>query len=206
MSEVLQHIEFEVKFKVEGETVYPFKALLEQTFGVKDFVYVQSDDIYYVKGDEFLRYRFSDNKKDKRAELTYKKKLEGSKNNIMRIEYNVRVDGNDPKVIEAMAEALGFKRNFTINKICHIYHTEKATLVFYSVRDLDNQKLDHFIEIEVNEKLSITEEEGWEIIKDWESKLSPLGISSKNRLRRSLFEMYRRDEKEDACNTLTSSK
>ena len=189
--EILQYCEFETKYKVNGDLVYQFKHLIEKSLGIKDFVYVQSDDVYYVKGEEFLRHRFSESPGG-RAELTYKRKMEGSKNNIIRTEVNLRVDPNEPPTVEKFANVLGFIRNFQISKYCHIYHTDKATVVFYSVRDWETNKLDHFIEIEVNEDLQFTEAEGWEIIRDWEAKLEPLGITARNRLRKSLFEMYRK--------------
>jgi predicted adenylyl cyclase CyaB len=189
---ILEFTEFETKYKIaDGNVQYEFKRIMEQVHSLNCF-YVQSDDVYFVKGDEFLRYRFADDKKVKRSELTYKAKIK-SANNIIRKEINLRVDANDRNTVKEFCETLGYIYNFTINKACHIYHADDATLVFYSVRDSDNE-LTHFIEIEVGEDLKVTESQGWDIIKKWEKALEPLGIKAQNRLRKSLFEMYRKIE------------
>lgn len=192
--EKLEFIEFETKYRVEGDLVYQFKRLAETLEGVEEFIYIESDDIYYVdsKGD-FARYRYSKSKDDKRAEVTWKVKPEGATNNIRRLEINWRVDETPAKDIEAGIELRGFKRNFRISKIVHIYRLPEVTLPFYTVID-ETGKMAHFIEIEVREDLlhNLTEEQAWEIIKKYEAILAPLGISAQKRLRKSLFEMYKR--------------
>jgi len=184
-------VEFETKYRVDDPKIlWDFKHLVEKQIGRKDFIYIQSDDIYYVKtADEFIRYRFSES--DKRSELTIKRKT-GTGNNIIREETNLRVDGNSFDLVENFIKQLGFTFNFRINKQCHIYHGEECTLVFYSVRDLETNKLAHFIEIEVTEGAGFTEDESWAIIKKYEGLLAPLGVTAQKRLRKSLFEMYRR--------------
>lgn len=190
--ETLKFCEFEVKFKVEGDLIYEFKKLVSQLEGCKDFVYVESDDIYYVKDNEFLRHRFSNFKKDKRSELTFKRKL-NSDNNIKRVEYNVRVDNNSIESIAGFAKELGFDRNFRISKIAHIYKFDDAVVPFYTVID-EQGKMAHFIEVEVNEELleNLTEAEAWVIIEKYEKLLVPLGLTPQKRLRKSLFDMYRK--------------
>lgn len=186
--------EFETKYKIsDGNAQYDFKRLMEDEYKLS-CLYVQSDDLYYVKGDEFLRYRFSDDKKVKRAELTYKAKKKNA-DNIIRKEVNLRVDPSDYKTVDAFCETLDFKRNFSIHKSCHIYKSDEATLVFYTVWDED-KNMTHFIEIEVDEDLipKLTEEEAWDIIRKWEKVLEPIGIKAQNRLKKSLFEMYRKPE------------
>jgi adenylate cyclase class IV len=190
-----QFVEFETKYRIEDPAkLWDFKHLVENQLGRKDFLYVQSDDCYYVKGEDFIRYRFSDNKKDKRAELTIKRKT-GDKNNIIREEVNLRVDNNSFDTVERFIGLQGFEINFRINKQCHIYHGPDCTLVFYSVRDLGTNELAHFIEIEVTEGAGFTEEESWNIIKKYEAALAPVGVSAQRRSRKSLFEMYKREVK-----------
>lgn len=184
--------EMEVKFRVAGDVIYAFKQLVEKQQGLKGFVYIESDDIYYTKGSEFIRHRFAKRGDDKRQELTYKSKSTVN-NNIIRKEVNLRVDPNEHDTVNAFVETFGFQRNFRISKIVHIYNFEDVTIPFYTVID-EQGKLDHFIEIElVEEKIpSLTEEEAWGIIKSWEAVLAPLGVNSQKRLRKSLFEMYRK--------------
>ncbi len=148
-----EFIEFETKYRVDGSLLFDFKKLIEDKLSHHDaFLYIESDDIYYTKGEsDFLRYRFSRSKKDKRAELTYKRKTQNA-NNILREEVNLRVDNNDKDTVEAMVEALNFKRNFKISKMSHIYDFEDVVLPFYTVTD-EEGNTDHFMEIEVRESL-----------------------------------------------------
>ena len=181
-----------MKFKIDEGQRNEWKQLIETFDGLKDFIYVESDDIYYVNGEEFLRYRFSNLKRDKRAELTYKAKTKEG-DNIIRKEVNLRVDASDAATVEAFADALGFSRNFKISKYVDIYVFDDVTLPFYTVITEDGKR-DTFIEIEVKEELlkELTEDEAWAIIKKYEEMLAPLGITHKNRLKKSLFEMYRK--------------
>lgn len=198
--------EFEVKFRIDASKLNDWKSVMrkyrdENPDEYKEHVMVDSDDIYYTRDSsdpevdyEFVRFRFSDDrKKDKRSELTTKKKLKDT-NNIIRIEHNVRVDNNDKKTVHGfITTGLGYQYNFKISKYVQIYVFKDATLPFYTVID-EKGKEDTFIEIEVDEKLlhSITEDEAWEIIAKYEKILEPLGITPRNRLRKSLFEMYRK--------------
>lgn len=150
----------------------------------------------------FMRYRRPSHGLDgDRKELTTKYKQSGSKNNIQREEKNIRVDNVDEDTIMKFVSDLGYKLNFSIWKTCHIYNFEDATIVFYSVYDTTNggkaSKVDTFVEIEVNEETisTKTEKEAWGIIEKYETILAPVGLSAKSRLRRSLFEMYKRDVK-----------
>lgn len=189
----LEFHEVEVKFRVDEAMRNDWKQLVEKIDGLKEHIYTESDDIYYTNNDEFLRYRFSPNKKEKRAEITYKSKI-NKDNNIIRKEVNLRIDGNSSETVEAFVNSLGFKYNFLISKYIDIYKFDDVTLPFYTVID-ENGKRDTFIEIEVNEEKihTLTENECWDIIKKYESILSPLGITAQKRLRKSLFEIYRKE-------------
>jgi adenylate cyclase class IV len=195
--------EVEVKFRMDEAKLNDWKAIVRQHSkdNSKDFVgfvYLDSDDVYYTKESndptldyEFVRYRFST--QEKRAELTTKKKLKDS-NNIIRKEQNVRVDNNSLETInEFITEGLGYEYNFKITKYVSIYIFKDATLPWYTVVD-ENGNRQTFLEIEVNEQLlhKITEEEAWEIIRKYEKILEPLAITPRNRLKKSLFEMYKK--------------
>ena len=197
-SEVLVLTEFETKYRTTEDNRLPFKKLMENHPGSHKFQYIESDDVYFVKGDSkeadrFIRLRFSKHKNVKEKFFTVKKKLNDN-NSIQRIEVDLRIDNTDDYVAKArtFCDIIGYEENFTISKYCHIYNFSDAVLVYYTVYDLETKKYDHFIEIEVNEHLEFTEEQAWDIIKKWEKVLEPLGISARNRSRLSLFEMYRR--------------
>lgn len=194
----LDHIEFESKYRVEQSIILPFKLIVEKMDTFKEFVYAEGPDEYFVKGELFARYRKEANKgPNARAELTIKIKPEGAKNNIIREEYNVRVDGTPRETIVKFLNALGFKHNFTVMKSCFIYRMEDATLVSYTVADITDGDLrseDHFVEIEVSEEQihTMNEDQAWAILTKYEKALEPLGITPQKRLKRSLYEMYRR--------------
>lgn len=149
----------------------------------------------------FMRYRRPSHGLDgDRKELTTKYKQSGSKNNIQREEKNIRVDKVDEDTIMKFVSDLGYKLNFSIEKTCHIYNLDDATIVFYSVYDTTDgkvSKVDTFVEIEVDEESisTKTEKEAWAIIEKYEKLLESVGLSARTRLRKSLFEMYKRDVK-----------
>lgn len=149
----------------------------------------------------FMRYRRPSHGLDNdRKELTTKYKQGGSKNNVQREEKNIRVDKTEESTVVSFMTDIGYKMNFSIWKTCHIYNFDDATLVFYSVYDTTNgkaTKMDNFVEIEVSEEKvhDMTEQQAWEIITKYEKAMESLGITAKNRLRKSLFEMYRREVK-----------
>lgn len=196
----LDHIEFESKYRVEQNILLPFKLIVEKMPTFKEFVYAEGPDEYFIKESLFARYRKEANKgPNARAELTIKIKPEGAKNNIIREEYNVRVDSTPRETIVKFLSALGFKHNFTVMKSCFIYRMEDATLVFYTVADVTDGSLkseDHFVEIEVSEEKihTMTESQAWEILIRYEKLLEPIGLNAQRRLKKSLFEMYRRDK------------
>lgn len=149
----------------------------------------------------FMRYRRpSHGLDDDRKELTTKYKQSGSKNNIQREEKNIRVDGVDEQTIMKFVSDLGYKINFSIWKACHIYNLDDATIVWYQVHDTTTgkvTKVDYFVEIEVDEESisTKTEKEAWAIIEKYEKILENVGLSARSRLRKSLFEIYKRDVK-----------
>lgn len=192
MEKMQMHTEFETKYKLEGDKIFEFKQLVESIDEPYDFIYVQGPDWYYTKPDgSFLRYRKAENDKSNRAELTMKAKQEGSSNNILRKEVNLRVDKNKFSTIDAFAKMLGYDFNFKISKMCHIYRFKEVTLVFYTVRD-EKGVMTHFAEIELDEENihKLTEDEAWDTIRKYERILAPLGITHRHRLNKSLFEMY----------------
>lgn len=149
----------------------------------------------------FMRYRRPSHGLDgDRKELTTKYKQSGSKNNIQREEKNIRVDKVDEETIMKFVSDLGYKLNFSIWKACHIYNLDDATIVWYQVHDTTTgkvSKVDYFVEIEVDEESisTKTEKEAWAIIEKYETILASVGLSARSRLRKSLFEMYKKDVK-----------
>lgn len=198
MNEEKQYLEIEVKFNADSIDRIKFKDIAKK-LNPKHFIYAESPDIYYTKGEaEFIRYRMPmyntlGRENDKRAELTLKKKHTVN-NNIVRTEVNLRVDMNEPDLVNAFCVELGYKKNFVVYKMCDIYIYEDATLVYYTVEDEDG-KYASFIEVEASEEANFTQEQGWEVVQKYEKFLLPLGITAQNRKKLSLFEMYVKNDK-----------
>jgi adenylate cyclase class IV len=189
--------EVECKYNADDIDRIAFKDLAK-SLSPKSFLYVESKDIYYVRGDnEFLRHRLpAENKigtEENRSELTFKKKIK-EQNNWKRVEVNLRIDKNSPELVTAFCEGLGYVKNFSIDKSCDIYFWDDADLVYYSVKD-EEGKYSHYIEIEASEDIGLTQEEAWEVVLKYEKLLAPLGITAQKRKRLSLFEMYRKETK-----------
>ena len=154
-----------------------------------EWIMVSSYDDYFTNDkDEFIRYRYHDHM----GELTIKRKTTDANNNN-RVEVNVPTDGKSGPQIQAFVDLLGYKKNFSIFKTCKIAFLEKAVLVYYVVYDENLNEKKRFIEVEAKETYSWTsEEEAWATVVEYENMLAPLGITQKNRLKKSLFELFKK--------------
>jgi predicted adenylyl cyclase CyaB len=186
-----QFLEIETKYDADNINRLEFK-LLAQSLNPVRFLYGEGRDVYYIReGEDFLRHRMPMvNTDDGRSELTFKKKS-NDKNNNVRTEVNLRIDLNSNELVAAFCEGIGYKRNFSVYKAFDIYFFEDANIVYYTVID-DFNKIANFCEIEASEDIGLTQEAAWEIVQKYEKLLAPLGINGQKRLRRSLFEIYRR--------------
>lgn len=198
-SKIARFTEFETKYNSDICNLSAFKAIVETLPNLLEFIYAEGPDTYMTKSDgSFGRYRAAKYPHGTQyAQWTLKLKPVGAKNNISRLEYNWRIDGTPSQEILDGAVAMGFIFNFRISKQCHIYRFPECTLVFYSVKEDDSTKEDYFIEIEITEETihELTEDQAWEIIRKYEKILEPVGVNAQKRMRRSLFEMYRKDTK-----------
>lgn len=208
----LEYIEFETKYRIDDSFLIQFKQIVDLYKEDKKFVYVEGPDLYFTYPDwwfknnpqwdpsgTFVRYRRpSYGLDDGKRQVTWKYKQKDAKNNIKRKELNFDLmeKTSDNTVVEQL-DSSGVKFNFSIVKNCHIYNFEDATIVFYTVYDTTYgkpKKTDSFVEIEVSEEkvAHMTEEEAWNIISKYEKMLEPIGINPQKRLRKSLFEMYKK--------------
>lgn len=179
--------ELELKYTGDKVSMEDFVKLVEPMN--PSWMMVSSYDDYFTNDkDEFIRYRHHDS----RGELTIKRKTTDSNNNN-RIEVNLPTEGKSSKAVEAFVDLLGYKLNFSIFKTCKIAFLEKVVLVYYVVYDKNLNELQRFIEIEASEEYSWeSEQQAWDEILKYEKMFEPLGITSKNRLRKSLFELFKK--------------
>src|SRR5690606_17444312 len=86
----------------------------------------------------------------------------------------------------------GYVKNFKIYKTCFIYWFDNTNAVYYIVYDEEMKERGRFIEVEINKdkvpELGI--DQSFEELKQKEQVLLKLGVSTKNRLKKSLFELF----------------
>lgn len=190
--------ELEFKYKADSVMLAKFQFFAEK-LEPKKILIVSSYDTYYSapkyfqdKGLEFIRYRHGNP-----PELTFKIKTNENNNNT-RIEVDLPLAKKAGKfIVTKFLHWLGFEENFEIYKECYIYFYEKIDIVYYTVRDKEEGKvLGRFIEIEARKDANFeTEKEAWGLVKDMEQKLSVFGITPANRLKKSMWEMFKKDSK-----------
>jgi len=186
---ILMYKEIEYKYDAKSINLKSFSNLME-VLKYKKYVSVSSYDHFFTKDihnpDDFIRYRFNDTTQ----ELTLKKKTCDFNNNN-RIEINLDIKELDKKKIKTFLEMIGYSYRFQIYKTCFIYIFDKVIVSYYIVYNENINELGRFIEIEADEKYNWkNDSEAFEKINEFENLLYSLNITSSNRLRESLFEMY----------------
>jgi hypothetical protein len=183
--------ELEYKYKADNVKLTDFQNLGESLNPTKKLD-VSSWDVYYTKEgteDIFQRYRESTN-----PELTKKRKTVDT-NNWERIEVDLPLDSArvNEKIVETFVALDGYKKNFKIYKSCFIFWFDKTNMVYYTVYDENMKEIGRYIEVEVNkDRIEVAGKENClSELATLEIELEKLGISKKNRMKRSLFEIYR---------------
>lgn len=183
----MQFMEIETKYNAEDIKLMDFVRLMESMNPTRVLAAASWDHYYAKSDDEFLRHRDG-----VRPELTVKRK-HSANNSWRRTEVNLKLehDTNQLKTVEAFTSLLGYKPSFSIYKVCTIYYWAGYNIVYYTVFDENFKELGRFIEIEMAEDGSWTDEDAaWVELLRVEKELQPLGITASRRTRRSLFEMY----------------
>lgn len=193
----MQFREIEAKYDASEITLKNFTNLIQTKYKVNKRLLVSSYDDYFTDKDgNFLRYRH----KEGRGELTIKRKLDANNNN-KRVEVNIPTGGDSMKEVTAFSELLGYKHNFCVYKTCDVYWVERGfgnpdpmVICYYVVYDEEWKEQRRFIEIEADEdKVWESEASAWSAVESYERDFESLGITSRNRLKKSLFEMFKKD-------------
>lgn len=141
----------------------------------------------------FCRYRHGADMN----QLTFKRKTTEA-NNRVRTEHNIDLAPNMRRTqIEAFLKEFGYSYNTEIFKSCFVYKYSYYTLVYYICYDADMTELGRFIEIEMSEEKNWSNGEAEAELVILEKLCKPLGILPQARIRRSLFEMFRREASEE---------
>lgn len=167
----------------------------------KRFLKVASYDTYYApikkfkklskKAVKFVRYRQGSN-----PELTIKVKMNRYNNNS-RVEVDLPISNKKATkyLVANFVKWLGFEENFEIYKECYIYFYNTIDIVYYIVKDRKGGKeLARFMEIERRKDVKCDDpNEAWRGIEDMEKKFAVFGISAQNRLKKSMWETFKKD-------------
>lgn len=188
--------ELEYKYRADGISYSAFKRLMDDMDNVREKD-AASWDVYFTnerKSTSFGRYRGGDT-----PELTIKTKTEDG-NNWRRIEIDLPIDPSriDEVTVVKFMEANDWKENFRIFKSCFIYFQNFVNYVYYVVLDHNLKEVGRFIEVEVNkDQVGLLEAavpgSAMATLKQAEQILESIGISPQNRLKKSLFELYKKE-------------
>lgn len=198
--EQLEFEEVEYKFRADGISLSDFRALmLSHPEGQdEDFqLDAASWDIYFDRKGEvsqFTRLRLG-----KTPELTKKAKTVNG-TNWHRVEIDLPLAGDSDaylvKTVSRFLELDGYKENFRVYKVCSIYWFTNVNYVYYIVLNKDLEEIGRFIEVEVNKSLDLLkitrgDKDRHQVLDEAVEFLSPLGIKKANRMKKSLYELYR---------------
>ena len=195
MDKIPKFTEFETKYKTDLSALPIFNRIVSSLPNLESFLYTCGPDVYHSHSNNCIgRYRSTLD--GKFAQWTVKRKPDGAKNNVYRFESNWNVAGTPADEVDAGAKQMGFVFDFKIHKNCFIYKFQDATVVMYWVREDGTEKEDYYIEIEVTEETihELTEDQAWGVINKYEKLLEPVGISPQKRMKKSLFELYTKQE------------
>lgn len=184
--------ELEYKYRADEVGLAEFKALMSTLPTTKNLD-ASSWDIYYTKDDKSEKFqRFRDGGT---PELTKKVKVSNN-NNWERLEVDLPLDSSrvTEEIVSKYVSIDGYHENFRIWKNCFIYWLDNINFVYYIVYDRNLRETGRFIEVEVNKDCVSGLDSATDTLNQAEKILERLGISYKNRLKKSLFELYRKNE------------
>ena len=181
--------EIEYKYEAKGIDIMSFDHFIK-SLNPTNIITVSSFDEYY-KSDtldsvDFLRYRYNDSSK----ELTLKKKTTDV-NNTNRVEINLNLNEKNDMKIQTFLELIGYNFKFKIYKTSHIYIFDNVIVAYYIVYNQNMNECGRFIELEASEHYTFRDEHhAISSINNFEKLLEHFGITYRNRLKKSLFEMF----------------
>jgi adenylate cyclase class IV len=186
----MRYMEIETKYRADTISLSSFLKFCESRSPLRVVNAAGYDHFYEslkVPGS-FCRHRIGLDTN----QLTFKRKTSDS-NNFIRTEHNLDLSGAVREQVAALCKEFGYEHNFSLYKNCFVYGYENYTLVYYIVYDEDLHELGRFVEIEMKEDYPWeSEQQAWDQLLVFEKLCKPLGISPQSRVKRSLFELYRK--------------
>lgn len=198
--------EIEFKYNADGLDFKEFERLALERNPKKVIIASGYDHFYssHKDKDAFCRHRVGhyvvlqewDTNKKELNQLTFKRKPAGAANNVTRTEHNIDLDKSvKEEQIRALCEEFGYKYNTSIFKTCFVYTYEYYVFVYYIVHDTNMKEVGRFLEIEALESYDWqTEQDAVAAITAVERLTKSLGITAQARMKKSLWEMFRKDD------------
>lgn len=183
--------EIEYKYKADNVKLKDFIAFAE-SLSPKRSLDAASWDVYYGGNKYKLPFLFIRHRKGSDPELTIKMKT-NEKDNIDRFEIDLKLGKVADIIVSKFCELFGFTEEFRIFKDCTIYWYEKVDLVYYVVYDENKKEKGRYIEIEaIKDAQFQSKQEAIALMQELEKKLSILGITPQNRMRKSQWEINKK--------------
>lgn len=176
------HLEIEQKYNAQEIDWDDFVSIMKAFKPYKQ-LHVAGQDTYYQCGKIILRWRQG---KDKN-EVTIKKR-KSKKSAFVRVEIDWDLSGNSDETIKKGLKAMGYKKLFSITKVCAIFwfkkRNGKVSIVLYDVFSSGFPKR-RFLEIEADKGQD--HKASKKLVRSWEKAL---GLTKKQRVNESLYELY----------------
>lgn len=183
--------EIETKYRADDITLTKFHEFCKERPNLKSYVTAFGPDHFYAKvsdTDSFCRHRVGADMN----QLTFKRKTSDA-NNFIRTEHNLNLNNITVEQVAALVKEFGYDYNTSIQKVCFVYKYDFYTLVYYFCYDLDMQELGRFVEIEMCEDYKwANQQDAWDQLVAMERLCKPLGLTPQCRIKRSLFELFRK--------------
>jgi adenylate cyclase class IV len=190
----MKSLEIETKYNADAIDLTAFHAFCKDR-GEHRYIFASGYDHFFQSkedDDAFCRHRIGPDMN----QLTFKRKLAAS-NNFIRTEHNLTLAetaGED--VVQSLCSEFGYAYNTSIFKNCFVYVYSEYTLVYYVCYDLNLKEIGRFVEIEMSEEREwASQDDAWKQLMVLEKLCKPLGLTSQGRIRRSLYEMFKKGTK-----------
>lgn len=187
----MKYKEIETKYSAESMSFVEFENFI-QALNPMSTVRASGYDYFYcspLAPGSFARHRVG----PEFNQLTFKRKTSES-NNYIRTEHNLSMD-TKVKIdqVAALMKEFGYEFNSSIFKTVFVYNFDKYNFVYYVCYTPDLKELGRFVEVEMSEEYAwASENEAWDHLRSIEASLRPLGITPQHRMRKSLFELFKK--------------
>jgi adenylate cyclase class IV len=183
--------EIETKYSAEEISYRDFKQFC-QSRKPKNFVLASGYDHFYEKKNDpgsFCRHRVGPDMN----QLTFKRKTVDS-SNFVRTEHNLNLSPDtSTHQVEALCAEFDYQYNTSIFKTCFVYFYDWYVLSYYLCYDVHMKEVGRFVEIEMKEDHDFgSEENAWSSLLIIEKLCKEIGLNPKSRIKRSLFEIYKK--------------